>query len=209
MRHTLANTLQRGLSLIELLVTMSIAVILLTIGVPSFVDFVTSSSATSYINDLITDINYARSEAITRGMRVVVCKGPTASNCTTGQWREGWKVFVDCNNNNVQNTTAACPDWDNDGFGDAEPVLRVHGALPAGWTLRGNSTLDDMLRFYPDGRPTNNGIYALCRGNVMDANGGRAIAINRTGRARMTTDTNNPPDGIPNNDAGYNIGCVP
>lgn len=209
MRHTLANTLQRGLSLIELLVTMSIAVILLTIGVPSFVDFVTSSSATNYANDLITDINYARSEAITRGMRVVICKGPTASNCTTGQWEAGWKVFVDCNENNVRNTTAVCPDWDNDGTGDAEPVLRVHAALPTGWTLRGNGTLNNMLRFWPDGRPLNNGTYALCQGNVMNATVGRAVAINRTGRARLATDTNSPPDGMPNNDAGANIGCAP
>lgn len=209
MRHTLANTLQRGLSLIELMVTLSIAVILLTIGVPSFVDMMSSNTAGNYANDLLADFNYARSEAITRGMRVVVCKGPTAANCTTGQWEGGWKVFVDCNSNGSRNTTAVCPDWDGDGTADPEPVLRIHGALAANWTLRGNGTLNNRLIYLPDGRVANNGTYALCKDNTMEATAGRALVINRTGRVRMATDTNTPADGMPNNDAGANIGCSP
>jgi len=194
MRHTLANTLQRGLSLIELLVTMSIAVILLTIGVPSFVDMITSNTATSYANDLLGDINYARSEAITRGSRVVVCKGTaTAANsvCTDGEWGAGWKVFEDCNDNKTIDT-ATCPDRDSNGTADDEAVLRVHGALSGGWTLRGglfaNAGTSGYISFSPVGLTRNNGTLVACKdGNLNSGNQTRssAVTINITGRASV------------------------
>lgn len=200
MRHTLANTSQRGLSLIELLVTMSIAVILLTIGVPSFVDMITSNTATSYANDLLADINYARSEAITRGTRVVVCKGAATavgSDCATGNWEDGWKVFEDCNDNQTIDN-ATCPDRNADGAADNEEVLRVHAALSAGWTLRGNNNVTNRITFLPDGRTNNNGTLVACKGgvrNVGNQTRSSAVVVNVTGRARVSPDSNG--DGIP------------
>ncbi|MDP2835102.1 MAG: GspH/FimT family pseudopilin [Pseudomonadota bacterium] len=177
MRHTPANTLQRGLTLIELLVTMSIAVILLTIGVPSFVDMITSNTATSYANDLLGDINYARSEAITRGCRVVVCKGTATavgSDCTIGNWEDGWKVFESCDNDQ---TVAAVSE-----------VLRVHAALSTGWTLTGNGNVPNYLEFRPTGLSAtfNNlgtGTFTLCKDAQVQT--GNAVTVNKTGRARV------------------------
>jgi len=194
MRHILANTLQRGLSLIELLVTLSIAVILLTLGVPSFVDMITSNTATGYANDLLGDINYARSEAITRGRRVVVCKGAATavgSGCAAGNWEDGWKVFVDCNDDLTVNN-ATCPGGLN------EEVLRVHAALSTGWTLRGNNNVTNRITFLPDGRTNNNGTLVACKGgvrNVGNQTRSAAVVVNVTGRSRVSQDSNN--DGIP------------
>jgi type IV fimbrial biogenesis protein FimT len=204
MRHTLANTLQYGLSLIELLVTLSIAVILLTIGVPSFVDMMASNTASSYANDLLADINYARSEAITRGNRVVVCKGAATavgSGCT-GNWEDGWKVFVDCNDNRIINTggDSTCPD------GAAEEVLRVHSTLASGWTLRGNTNVVNRITFLPDGRTGNNGTLVACKGAVLNAGNqtrSAAVVVLGTGRARISPDTNG--DGIPDDAASCQI----
>ena len=204
MRHHLANTLQRGLSLIELLVTLSIAVILLTIGVPSFVDMITSNTATSYGNDLLADINYARSEAITRGMRVVVCKGTaTAVNsvCTAGEWEKGWKVFVDCNDDQTV-SNATCPGGLN------EEVLRVHAALSTGWTLRGNNNVTNRITFLPDGRTNNNGTLVVCKDGVVNNERLKAIVLHITGRARIATDTDN--NGTPDEADGNEINdCTP
>ncbi|MDO9227266.1 MAG: GspH/FimT family pseudopilin [Pseudomonadota bacterium] len=208
MRHTLANTLQRGLSLIELMVTLSIAVILLTIGVPSFVDMMSSNTASSYANDLLADINYARSEAITRGSRVVVCKGAataTGSGCTTGNWEEGWKVFEDCNDNRTINT-ATCPDRNGDGALDDEEVLRVHAALSNGWTLRGNNNVTNRITFLPDGRTNNNGTLVACKDGVLNVGNqtrSGAVIVNVTGRARVSPDSNG--DGVPDDAAGCNL----
>ncbi|MBU1666120.1 MAG: GspH/FimT family pseudopilin [Gammaproteobacteria bacterium] len=210
MRHTLANTLQRGLSLIELLVTMSIAVILLTIGVPSFIDMIASNTATSYGNDLLADINYARSEAITRGTRVVVCKGAATAvgtDCADASvdWEDGWKVFEDCNDDRTIDT-ATCPDRNSDGAADDEGVLRVHAALSNGWTLRGNNNVTNRITFLPDGRTNNNGTLVACKGGVLNVGNqtrSAAVVVNVTGRARVSPDSNS--DGIPDDAASCNL----
>lgn len=210
MRHTLASTMQYGLSLIELLITLSIAVILLTIGVPSFVDMMTSNTASSYANDLLVDINYARSEAITRGARVVVCKGAATAvgtDCAdaNARWEHGWKVFEDCNNNQVINA-ATCPDRDGDGEADNEEVLRVHSALASGWTLRGNTNVVNRITFSPDGRTGNNGTLVACKGGVLNSGNqtrSSAVVILGTGRARVSPDTNT--DGVPDDAISCNI----
>lgn len=179
MRQTLATCLQRGLSLIELLVTLSIAVILLTIGVPSFVDLMDSSKATSYGNDLLADLNYARSEAITRGVRVTVCRSNDASTCSGG-WSNGWIVFANVNESGAtgQNTRD----------GDDE-VLRVHTALSSGWTLMVNGNVPDYMAFQPTGLSAtfNNlgtGTFTFCKGVRVQT--GNAVTVNKTGRARVT-----------------------
>jgi len=207
---TLANTLQRGLTLIELLVTLSIAVILVTIGVPSFIDMMASNTATSYANDLLGDINYARSEAITRGTRVVVCRGAatavgTACADASVDWEDGWKVFEDCNDNQTVNS-GTCPDRNGDGAADDEGVLRVHAALASGWKLRGNNNVTNRITFLPDGRTNNNGTLVACKDEVLNVGNqarSAAVVVNVTGRARVSPDSNN--DGIPDGVANCNL----
>lgn len=212
MRTALPNTLQRGLSLIELLVTLSIVAILLTIGVPSFIDFIAANTATSYANDLLADINYARSEAITRGSRVVACKGTATaagSGCAAGNWEDGWKVFEDCNDDQLV-SAATCPDRDGNGTADNEEVLRVHAALSTGWTLRGaffaNVAPASFVSFRPDGLTNNNGTLVVCKGgglNVGNQTRSSAVSVNITGRARVVQDSNH--DGIPDGIASCNL----
>lgn len=204
----MANTLQRGLSLIELLVAMSIAVILLTIGVPSFVDMITSNTATSYANDLLADLNYARSEAITRGDQVVVCKGTaTAANsvCTGGEWENGWKVFVDCNNDQVITAAGVASECPGNA---AEEVLRVHAPLSSGWTMRGNNNVINRITFQATGLTSNNGTLVVCKDDVVNNERLKAVVLHITGRARIATDTDN--NGTPDeaNGAEINI-CRP
>ena len=207
MRQYLASQLQQGLSLIELLITMTIAVILLAVGVPSFIEFTTSNTASSYANDLLADLNYARSEAITRGSWVVVCKGATATNCTTGNWEDGWKVFEDCNNNQEVDN-AACPDRDGSGAADDETVLRRHGALSNGWTLRGNNNVANRVTYQATGRTGNNGTFSICRNSEeMSTELSRAVVIHGSGRGRIATDSDN--DGTPDNDGTEITDCTP
>lgn len=198
----------RGLSLIELLVTLSIAVILLTIGVPSFTNMMAANTASSFANDLLVDINYARSEAITRGTRVVVCKGTATaagSGCAAGNWEGGWKVFEDCNDNQVIND-ATCPDRNGDGAADNESVLRVHAALSDGWTLRGNANVANRITFRPDGRTGNNGTLVACQGGVLNVGNqtrSSAVVVLGTGRARVSQDRDG--NGVPDDAASCQI----
>jgi type IV fimbrial biogenesis protein FimT len=81
---------QRGFTLIELLVTISIMAILLGIGVPSFRGMIEANRLSSASNDLLSGLQFARSEAIKRGIPVVFCSSSDQSSCAaTPAWIGG------------------------------------------------------------------------------------------------------------------------
>ena len=68
--------------MIELIVTMVVAAIVLTLGVPSFRELINNNRLTSGANEFVTALNLARSEAIKRSVRVTVCKSADGTTCT-------------------------------------------------------------------------------------------------------------------------------
>lgn len=87
----------RGLTLIELLVTIAVLAIVLSLGVPAFQDFTRNNRMISVTNELVSGMNLARSEAIRRGKTVTVCKSDAASStpsCDGSTWADGWLVFL-------------------------------------------------------------------------------------------------------------------
>jgi type IV fimbrial biogenesis protein FimT len=67
----------RGFSLIELMVTISVAVILVAIAIPSFVDITVTNKLSSTSNDLISALTSARIEAIKSNTNISVCADNT------------------------------------------------------------------------------------------------------------------------------------
>jgi type IV fimbrial biogenesis protein FimT len=94
---------QAGFTMTELLVTMGIAAMLMAIGVPSYRYVTYSNRATTEINSLLGDLQYARSEAVKEGWAVSVC--PASSDYTacvaTTSWQSGWIIFSDVNNDHT------------------------------------------------------------------------------------------------------------
>lgn len=62
----------RGFTLIELMVVIGIATVLLTLGVPTFRDYIVTQRLKAATAVLVTDLQYARSEAASRSRRVFV-----------------------------------------------------------------------------------------------------------------------------------------
>jgi len=89
--------IDRGFSLIELLVVMAILSILLAVSLPNFRDMIESSSTNSQAKLFLTTLNLARSEAIKRGGSVVICASDDGADCDEDSWGEGWIVFFDAN----------------------------------------------------------------------------------------------------------------
>lgn len=90
----------RGFTLIELIVTISIVAILAALAFPSFGTSMRNSRVTTQTNDLLTAINLARSEAITRTRGISVCAADTSAGVPAvcgdeTEWAKGWVVFMD------------------------------------------------------------------------------------------------------------------
>ena len=96
--YSAANRRRRsGFTLIELIMTITVAAILLAIGVPSFKYVTSANRASSEINALLGDMQFARGEAIKEGQTVTICAAANgAPPCLgTTTWQSGWIVFSD------------------------------------------------------------------------------------------------------------------
>jgi len=88
---------QRGLTLAELMVVVSIAAILLGIGIPNFRSMVEQNRATNAANQLQSSLQFARSTAIAQAQAVTICVAdftttPVSCRPNISRWHEGWIV---------------------------------------------------------------------------------------------------------------------
>lgn len=124
----------------ELLTVVVIVAILMSIGVPSYRYVTTANRMATESNDLLGDLQYARSEAAREGQPVTVCianAGGTACNSASASWRSGWIVFSDPNNNQTVDT--------------GETILRVQGAFTSQDTFTSSSTTTYAVTFNREG----------------------------------------------------------
>ncbi len=99
----ISNEVQGGFTLIELMVSLSILGILLSIASGGFSSMMASARQRVLGNDLLRDLHLTRSEAIRRGQRVVMCVATSPEKCAiSGGWHQGWLMFVDTNNNGAE-----------------------------------------------------------------------------------------------------------
>jgi type IV fimbrial biogenesis protein FimT len=120
------NRGQRGFTVYELLITLLIVGVVLTLGIPNLSEFTQNSRVTSVVNDLHSSFLLARSEAARAKANVTICASASpmdaAADCDGGSFDEGWIIFVDLGNPNL--IARDVP--------GTEPILRRHPAIPDG-----------------------------------------------------------------------------
>jgi prepilin-type N-terminal cleavage/methylation domain-containing protein len=80
---------QDGFTIIELMVVVVIAAILLTLAAPSFNDMLQRRRMEGQVSELVTDLQYARSEAVQRNRNVVLVTGGAGTCYTIAAWSTG------------------------------------------------------------------------------------------------------------------------
>ena len=166
--------IDKGFTVIELLVTLSVAGILLSVAAPSYRDFVQESRITAQSNSLLSSIMLTKSESIKRNSTATICPSTNGIACTGGTvWSNGWIVFADA---------------DGNGAVDAgEEIIQVGAAFTGGNTLQ-TSVGDLRVTFTANGFSMGfNSTFSLCdsRGNAHS----RALILNNQGRVRTEKGT--------------------
>lgn len=77
---------ENGFTLIELMVTLVVAVVLVTVAIPNFSALVKNNRLATNANAFVSALHYARSEAIKQRKTITL----TSNNSTN--WHTGWTV---------------------------------------------------------------------------------------------------------------------
>jgi type IV fimbrial biogenesis protein FimT len=168
---------EAGFTLIETMVVLAIAAIVITLGFPSFNGALQRQRVSTTMHLLSADMAMARSSALMRRSRVVVCSRGESAGCSGGlDWSRGWLVFTDPDGNRI-------PDADSD-------ILRVTDAPAGDSSILYLPASRSVLSYLPDGRSagTNLSVH-LCREGVHLGK----VAVNNLGRVR----SERPPAGTP------------
>jgi type IV fimbrial biogenesis protein FimT len=96
---------QRGFTLMELMVAVTVLAILLGLAVPTFRETIQMNRIVAQNNDFISTLNFARSEAIKRSDTVAVCPSTDGLTCAgaVADWSTGWISFTDLNGDGDKN----------------------------------------------------------------------------------------------------------
>lgn len=65
---------QRGFTIAELILVVVLAAVLAAMAAPNMGEFVKNNARTANVNTMVTALNFARSQAVTRNQRVSLCK---------------------------------------------------------------------------------------------------------------------------------------
>lgn len=154
-----------GVTLIELMVGLGIAVVLGTLAAPSFLRQINSSRVATAASELKASLTTARSQAIQTGKPVTVCRTDASDACTTttsAGWELGWIVFHDGNGNGTREP--------------AEAVATRVAAMPSQVKVTGNVNVANKVTFRPSGTAIA-GTLAVCSTSGALTNEERALKL--------------------------------
>ncbi len=174
---------QNGFTLLELLVTLGVATILVSVAVPSFTTLSLNSKRVSSTNELVSALHFARSSAVLRNERFTVCPTSNGTACEAVGWDQGWLAFPDLSGDQAVN------------FGEtvSRSSLGVAGVSVV------SAEFPSFFIYRPNGRvmgavaTTNSGDFTIC--DRRGAEHARVVIIDTSGRPRLSktmSDGSNP-----------------
>lgn len=174
-----------GFTVIELLVTVAMAAIIVTMAVPSLRSLVQDNRSATAGNSFLTALNLARATAVQSSVPVSICPKDSASQtCSTqNDWITGWIVFKDAD--------------DNGALASSSDILRVFRPLQNGAVMKGDcigstsSTCPTFVTFEPTGAlnldSSTSGITFSIQFPDCTGQSKRIITLNPQGRPASAT----------------------
>ena len=167
----------RGFTVIELMITIAVASILLSLAVPAFTTSIQNNRSVTQINELHAALSFARSEAIKRNTNITLCVSNNGTDCHADLdlWHHGWIVFSDSNFNGAVDVV------------DEDEILRVHG--PQGFQNTLTFSQKRIITYASSGltRSAANDTFTLC--DNRGAAHAKGLIIGPSGRPRLATDS--------------------
>ena len=172
MESNLAGGKSKGISLLELLTTISIGSILFGLAVPGMSGLIAQNRTCSQVNTLRASLGLTRTNAITVNERTVLCKSANGKTCTQqGEWNQGWIVFAD-------------RDYDHQRSPN-ERLIHVQPATGPDIEIkyRGFSS-SHYVSYRSSGITRTNGSFTVC--NPKTPKMAKALILNKSGRIRLS-----------------------
>jgi type IV fimbrial biogenesis protein FimT len=182
----------KGFTLIELIVSISIASILAAIAVPNFSAFLSQMRVDNEISVLYRLLFTARNAAINNALPVTICPLNDDNQCTT-LWQNEISVFIDLNNNNIYDPN------------NNEILIRTKSAIKNDDKLQYGLWRSRII-YAPTGRTAgwgSNGTFKYCPKGYPEQS--RAIRIATSGRLYISSDIDQ--DGREEVRSGSEINC--
>lgn len=174
-----SKRVDRGFTLIEMMVTVAIVAILATIAIPNLREFLDNTKLQSAVGDVSVSLRLAQSEAMKRGTNVSIrTRGSDGST-----FASGWTMFVD-----GVPATGVVP--------TASPVILLQqDAMPENVVIRryASGALSASITFSAEGFANSNGVadagrfeFEVMRGSTAVKKG--TTCVDWRGRARFVPD---------------------
>ncbi|QYJ98704.1 GspH/FimT family pseudopilin [Shewanella alkalitolerans] len=151
---------KNGFTLVELMVTITVASIILTIGIPSLVSVYENVRVNRNIEKINNILTFARNQAVSYGRTVNVCAYASATSCGT-DWGKGIRIYVATGNK----------------------TLRVIDGFNNNDAISGPGT---ELTFSSEGLSPSNGTFIYCPSGK--ANASKSVTVSSSGLINYGTD---------------------
>ncbi|MFC1602980.1 GspH/FimT family pseudopilin [Pseudomonadota bacterium] len=165
---------QTGFTLVELMTTLVVMIMVIATGVPAMQKLFANQQMVSSVNTMASHLHLARSEAVKRGLRAVLCPSLDGETCLKStQWQRGFILFADENANRKREA--------------GEELLRIFQSNNKNPQIRITSTEGRRwVRYQAMGdAPGSNLTLTFC--DSHDFVDPKAIIISNTGRPRIST----------------------
>ncbi|MGD8379512.1 MAG: GspH/FimT family pseudopilin [Gammaproteobacteria bacterium] len=160
----------RGFTLLELVYTLLIATILVTVALPAWGRLEQRTARATTLNALVGALRLARAESVHRDRAVAICPSADGSHCRARRkWAKGWIIFVNSDRDYPVRRDAG------------EPILRRHGPITVPASMPANR---GAFTFRPLGSRSTNGTIAWCPPHSSGVTP-RWLVVSPTGRARL------------------------